>query len=84
MVTFQYKESDTDKLKTQTIPAQEFIRRFLQHVLPPRFIKVRYYGFLSPRNRDLLNSVKELLGPRANEEQKKFETKDKTERILRR
>src|SRR6267142_1419266 len=42
-VTFAYKESATDQLKRCTVTAQEFIRRFLQHVLPNRFIKVRYY-----------------------------------------
>lgn len=66
MVTFQYKESDTGKLKTPTIPAEEFIRRFLQHVLPDRFIKVRYYGIWSPNNRHLLNKAKTLLGVAAS------------------
>jgi len=66
MVTFQYKESDTGKLKIQTIPAEEFIRRFLQHVLPDRFIKVRYYGIWSPNNRHLLNKAKALLGGTAS------------------
>ena len=41
--------------------AEEFMRRFLQHVLPERFVKVRYYGLLSPSNRHLLNRVRELL-----------------------
>ena len=41
--------------------AQELIRRFLQHVLPPRFIKVRYYGLLSPAQRQLLLKARQLL-----------------------
>ena len=61
-VTFQYKESATAQVKTSTVPAEEFIRRFLQHVLPDRFIKVRYYGFLSPGNRQVLTRVNTLLG----------------------
>jgi Putative transposase/Transposase zinc-binding domain len=61
-VTFQYKESATDQVKTCTLPAEEFIRRFLQHVLPARFIKVRYYGLLSPTNRHALTRARELLG----------------------
>ncbi len=61
-VTFQYKESATDEIRTSTVTAEEFIRRFLQHVLPDRFIKVRYYGLLSPTNRHLLNRARELLG----------------------
>ena len=42
---------------------QEFIRRSLQHVLPPRFIKVRYYGLLSPVQRPLLLKARQLLSP---------------------
>jgi Putative transposase len=60
-VTFAYKESATDQLKHCTLNAQEFIRRFLQHVLPPRFIKVRYYGLLSPAQRQLLHKARQLL-----------------------
>ena len=44
-VSFQYKESATDQIRTCTLTAEEFMRRFLQHVLPERFVKVRYYGF---------------------------------------
>ncbi|MGH9957596.1 MAG: IS91 family transposase, partial [Pyrinomonadaceae bacterium] len=60
-VTFAYKESATDQLKRCTLPTQEFIRRFLQHVLPPRFIKVRYYGLLSPAHRQLLQKARPLV-----------------------
>ena len=60
-VTFSYKESTTTQLKRCTVSAQEFIRRFLQHVLPPRFIKVRYYGLLSPAQRQLLQKARQLL-----------------------
>jgi hypothetical protein len=61
-VTFSYKESATDQLKHCTVTAEEFIRRFLQHVLPPRFVKVRYYGLLSPSHRHLLAQASQLLG----------------------
>src|SRR6266567_1991646 len=60
-VTFSYKESATDQLKRCTVTAAEFIRRFLQHVLPNRFIKVRYYGLLSPAHRQLLQRARQLL-----------------------
>jgi hypothetical protein len=60
-VTFAYKESATDQLKHCTVTAEEFIRRFLQHVLPPRFIKVRYFGLLSPAHRHLLQKARQLL-----------------------
>ena len=60
-VSFTYKESATDQLRHCTLNAQEFIRRFLQHVLPPRFIKVRYYGLLSPAQRHRLLKARQLL-----------------------
>jgi hypothetical protein len=47
-VTFTYKDrSDNNQTKTMTLAATEFIRRFLLHVLPYRFMKIRYYGFLA-------------------------------------
>ena len=45
-VTFQYKESGTGASKTRTLTAEAFIARFLQHVLPKGFVKVRYYGYV--------------------------------------
>ena len=65
-VTFKYKDSATDQVKFATVSAEEFMRRFLQHVLPERFVKVRYYGLLSPGNRHLLKRVREALGERAS------------------
>lgn len=47
-VTFKYKDSNDKTFKEMTLRAEEFIRRFLQHVLPRGFHKVRYYGFLAP------------------------------------
>jgi hypothetical protein len=44
-VTFQYKDSRTQQWSTLTLGALEFIRRFLQHVLPQGFQRVRYYGW---------------------------------------
>jgi hypothetical protein len=49
-------------MKSATLSAEEFIRRFLQHVLPKRFIKVRYYGLLSPSHRPLLKQARTQLG----------------------
>jgi hypothetical protein len=64
-VTFQSKESATDQTQCCTLTAEEFIRRFLQHVLPDRFIKVRYYGVLSPSNRHVLNRTRQWLAASA-------------------
>jgi hypothetical protein len=60
-VTFTYKEGDTGKTKRSTVPAQEFMRRFLQHVLPKGFVKIRYYGLFSPGNRLRLHQARQLL-----------------------
>ncbi len=47
-VVFSYKDrSDANQTKTMSLNAMEFIRRFLLHVLPYRFMKIRYYGFLA-------------------------------------
>jgi len=50
-VCFTYKNRDTGQSEQQTIDAVEFIRRFLLHVLPKRFMRIRHYGFLSNRNK---------------------------------
>jgi len=62
-VSFAYQDSATKQVKSCTLPAEKFISRFLQHVLPPRFSKVRYYGLLSPSNRKLLDQARRLLAP---------------------
>jgi hypothetical protein len=52
-VTFRYKDyADAHRAKTMTLSAEEFLRRFVQHVLPKGFVKVRHYGLLAPRGRD--------------------------------
>jgi len=56
-VCFRYQDSQTSRWHTMTLPAQEFIRRFLQHVLPQGFHKVRYYGLWSPIHRPLLHQL---------------------------
>jgi hypothetical protein len=61
-VSFRFKNSDTDQWVTETLPAFDFIHRFLQHVLPKGFVKIRYYGLLSPNRRKLLAVAKYLLG----------------------
>jgi hypothetical protein len=62
-VTFRYKDyDDAGRWKTMRLPAHEFIRRFLQHVLPEGFHKVRYFGLWSPANRSLLHRVQLGLG----------------------
>ena len=47
-VTFTYSDRATGRTKMLRLRAEEFLRRFLQHVLPPGFQRVRHYGWLSP------------------------------------
>ena len=71
-VTFRWRDSaDNDKIKLLTLEASEFIRRFLLHVLPEQFVKIRYYGLLSHRSRKgKLLRCKKLLGVSTSEESK--------------
>jgi hypothetical protein len=63
-VSFTYRDrKDNDKLKIMTLDADEFIRRFLLHVLPDDFMRIRYYGFLSNRcKKKNLSKCRQLLG----------------------
>ena len=45
-VTFRYKKQRSARWRTMSLDVMEFIRRYLQHVLPCGFMKIRYYGFL--------------------------------------
>ena len=52
-VSFSYKDyRDGSKIKSMTLDADEFIRRFLLHVLPQRFVRIRHYGFLANARRE--------------------------------
>jgi hypothetical protein len=50
-VTFRYLDRVANKTATKSIRGEQFIKLFLQHVLPFRFIKIRHYGFLSSRSK---------------------------------
>jgi hypothetical protein len=65
-VTFSYRDRRDHNLKKQmSLDAQEFIRRFLLHVLPPGFMKIRHFGFLAnPCKADNLNRIRQQLGER--------------------
>ena len=54
MVTFSWKDyADNYRRKTMTLTCVEFIRRFLMHVVPKGFMRIRHYGFLANRNRKM-------------------------------
>jgi hypothetical protein len=63
-VSFRWKDyRDNGQQKTMTLSAEEFIRRFLIHVLPDGFQRIRYFGFLCNRYRqDKLVQCRQLLG----------------------
>ena len=64
MVTFTYRDRKNGNIKKEaTLAAGEFIRRFLTHVLPTSYTRIRHFGFLSNRNRrQNIACVKNLLG----------------------
>jgi Putative transposase/Transposase zinc-binding domain len=54
-VTFRWKDyAHGSKQKLMTVTAEEFLRRFLLHVLPPGFVRIRFFGFLANRRRKIL------------------------------
>ncbi len=60
-VTFRYLATDTGQPKLCTLSAEAFIHRFLQHVLPKGFVKVRYFGFFAPGCRRRLLALRQQL-----------------------
>jgi len=57
-ITFRYRDRRSGTVKSMTLPPLVFIARFLQHVLPKGFAKVRNYGLLAPRNRAHLEAAR--------------------------
>jgi hypothetical protein len=60
-VTIQYKERKTARPRTCRLSGDEFMRRFLQHVLPRGFHKVRYFGLWHPAQRHNVTRVRQML-----------------------
>lgn len=62
-VSFTYKDyADKNKQKIMTLEAEEFLRRFCLHILPPKFMKIRHYGILSSRNKPMLRKYQFGIG----------------------
>jgi hypothetical protein len=63
-VVLRYRDrADGDRLREMTLSGEEFVRRFLLHVLPDRFVRIRSYGWLATRNRSRdLALCRKLLG----------------------
>ena len=64
-VTFRYRDTDSGAEKYCTLDAEDFIHRFLQHILPKGFVKVRYYGLFSPGKRQSLSALRQRLSNNA-------------------
>ena len=58
-VTFTYKDyADNGSKKKMTLSGEEFLRRYEQHILPPRFCKIRHYGYLGNyKRRERVNDI---------------------------
>lgn len=66
-VTFQFRASDTGQLKLCTLSVEQFFQRFLQHVLPHAFVKVRYFGFFGAAIRHKLLALQRRLRTQAHD-----------------
>lgn len=64
IVTYKWRDyKDNNKEKLMSVSAEEFIRRFLLHILPDKFVKIRHYGILGNRNKKTkLKKCKSLTG----------------------
>jgi hypothetical protein len=60
-VFIRYRKSHSHRLRTLALEVMEFLRRFLQHVLPTGFMKVRYYGFMNPNCGVSLDRISTLI-----------------------
>ena len=75
-VTFTYRDREgNNEIREMTLDAHEFIRRFLLHVLPMGFMKIRYFGFLSHKNKkEAIALLRKLIDPDAKFPEKIKET----------
>ena len=75
-VCFTYRDRSRDnEIRKMTLHANEFIRRFLLHVLPMGFMKIRYFGFLSHKNKaQAITLIRKLIDPKATLPEKTHET----------
>jgi hypothetical protein len=84
IIRFQYKDyADGDRFKDLTLGADEFLRRFLLHVLPKGFVRIRHYGLLAgPNVATKLERCRWLLGPATSPLRTVVPSKTWVERLL--
>jgi len=75
-VTFRYRDTETGAERLCTLEAEDFIHRFLQHVLPKGFVKVRYYGLFSSGLRKRLAALRQKLEAGSSDLPARPETRD--------
>ncbi|MEA3435512.1 MAG: IS91 family transposase [Thermodesulfobacteriota bacterium] len=74
-VTFTYRDRENNETREMSLDANEFIRRFLMHVLPRGFMKIRYFGFLSHKNKkQAIPLLRKLIDPNTKLPEKINET----------
>ena len=76
-VTFSWRDYRDNKQKVMTLSGVEFLRRFCQHIVPKRFVRIRHYGLLSCAKRKLLREIQQALPDSPTIGQKQPETKAK-------
>jgi len=60
-VTFKYRKHGSARYRSVSLDVMEFLRRFLQHVLPSGFMKVRHFGFMSPNSSLAADGIRKLI-----------------------
>ena len=60
-VRIRYRKPHSERSRILDLDVMEFIRRFLQHVLPTGFMKIRYYGFMNPNCKIALDRIRGLI-----------------------
>jgi len=74
-ITFTYRDRKQNETRKMTIDADKFIRRFLLHILPKGFMKIRYFGFLAHKNKKkAIPILRKLINPEAELPEKVKET----------
>lgn len=83
-VTFTWKGyADHERRREMTLTGEEFLRRFLLHVLPDRFVRIRYYGLFANRHREQALAVcREVLpGPPSRPQPPKTDWHERLQRL---
>jgi len=83
-VIFKWRDyKDGNTMKTMAVSVQEFMRRFLLHVIPKGFVKIRFYGLLSNRNKkEMLTKCRELLHEASSDDETAEENPDTGESLM--